>query len=191
LIKRCKWVNPKNELYVKYHDSEWGVPVHDDNRHFEMLILEGAQAGLSWETVLKKRENYCKAYKDFAPCKVAKFTENDIERLMRDEGIIRNRLKIKSSIKNARVFLEIQKEFGSFDNFIWKYVGNTPVNRKYKSIEEIPAKNEVSDKISGDLKKRGMSFAGSTIIYAYMQAIGMENSHTIDCFRYKEISQPE
>jgi DNA-3-methyladenine glycosylase I len=188
LINRCKWVNPQNELYVKYHDSEWGVPLHEDNRLFEMLILEGAQAGLSWETVLKKRENYRKAYKYFDPRKVAKYNENDIERLMRDEGIIRNRLKILSSIKNAQVFLEIQKEFGSFDSFIWKYVGNTPMNRKYKRIEEIPAKNEVSDKISLDLKKRGMSFAGSTIIFAFMQAIGMENSHTTDCFRYKEIA---
>jgi DNA-3-methyladenine glycosylase I len=187
LLKRCKWVNPQNELYVKYHDTELGVPVHEDNRLFEMLILEGAQAGLSWETVLKKRENYRKAYKYFDPKKVAKYDEQDLERLMQDEGIIRNRLKIKSSINNARVFWEIQKEYGSFDNFIWKYVGNTPMNRKYKSIEELPSKTEVSDKISADLKKKGMSFAGSTIIYAYMQAIGMENSHTIDCLRYKEI----
>jgi DNA-3-methyladenine glycosylase I len=187
LIKRCKWVNLKNDLYVKYHDLDWGVPVHDDNRLFEMLILEGAQAGLSWETILNKRENYRKAYNNFDPKKVAKFNENDVERLLRDEGIVRNRLKIRASIKNAQVFMEIQKEFGSFDNFIWKYVGNSPVNKKYKKIEDLPVKNEVSDRISVDLKKRGMSFVGSTIIFSFMQAIGMENCHTIDCFRHKEI----
>jgi DNA-3-methyladenine glycosylase I len=178
-------VNPQNELYVEYHDSEWGVPVHDDNKHFEMLILEGAQAGLSWETVLKKRENYRKAYKAFDPKKAAKYDEHDIERLLQDEGIIRNRLKIKSSIKNAQVFLEIQKEYGSFDKYIWKFVGNAPVNKKYKRIEDLPTKTEISDKISKDLKKRGMSFVGSTIIYSYMQAVGLENAHTIDCFRHR------
>jgi DNA-3-methyladenine glycosylase I len=187
LIKRCKWVNPQNEIYVKYHDLEWGVPVHDDNKHFEMLILEGAQAGLSWETVLKKRENYRKAYKAFDPKKVAKFDEHDIERLLQDEGIIRNRLKVKASIKNAQVFLEIQEEYGSFDKYIWNFVGNTPVNKKYKRIEDLPTKTEISDKISADLKKRGMSFVGSTIIYSHMQAVGLENAHTTDCFRYKEI----
>lgn len=187
LIKRCKWVNLKNDLYVQYHDSEWGVPVHDDNRLFEMLILEGAQAGLSWETILNKRENYRKAYNNFDPKKVAKFNENDVERLLRDEGIVRNRLKIRASIKNAQVFMDIQKEFGSFDNFIWKYVGNSRVDKKYKKIEDLPVKNEVSDRISVDLKKRGMSFVGSTIIFSFMQAIGMENCHTIDCFRHKEI----
>jgi DNA-3-methyladenine glycosylase I len=187
LIKRCKWVNLDNELYVKYHDLQWGVPVHDDNILFEMLILEGAQAGLSWETILNKRKNYRKAYDNFDPKKVAKYNEIDFERLMQDEGIVRNRLKIKASIKNAQVFLEIQKEYGSFDNYIWRYVGNTPVDRKYKHIGDIPVKNEVSDKISCDLKKRGMSFVGSTIMLSLMQAIGMENSHTIDCFRHREI----
>ena len=189
MIKRCKWVNLDNELYVKYHDSQWGVPVHDDNILFEMLLLEGAQAGLSWETILGKRENYRKAYNNFDPTKVAKYNEIDFERLMQNQGIVRNRLKIKASINNARIFLEIQKEYGSFDNFIWKYAGNTPVDRKYRIIDDIPAKNEVSDKISRDLKKRGMSFVGSTIMYAFMQAIGMENSHTIDCFRHKEIGK--
>jgi DNA-3-methyladenine glycosylase I len=180
-------VNPQNELYVKYHDLEWGVPVHDDIRHFEMLILEGAQAGLSWETVLKKRENYRKAYKKFDSKKVAKFDEGDIERLLQDAGIIRNSLKIRASIKNAQVFLEIQKEHGSFDKYIWKFVGNKPVNKKYKLIEDLPTKTEISDAISKDLKKRGMSFVGSTIIYSYMQAVGLENAHTTDCFRYKGI----
>jgi DNA-3-methyladenine glycosylase I len=187
VIKRCKWANPKNELYLKYHDSEWGVPVHDDIRHFEMLILEGAQAGLSWETVLNKRENYRKAYKGFDPKKVARFDEHDIGRLLQDAGIIRNRLKIRASIKNAQVFLQIQKEYDSFDKYIWNFVGNTQVNKKYKRMEDLPTKTEISDAISKDLKKRGMSFVGSTIIYSYMQAVGLENAHTTDCFRYKGI----
>jgi DNA-3-methyladenine glycosylase I len=187
VIERCKWVNPQNELYVTYHDSQWGVPVHDDRTLFEMLILEGAQAGLSWETVLKKRENYRKAFKSFDPKKVALFTTSNIEELLQNEGIIRNRLKINAAIKNAQVFLVIQKEFGSFDRFIWSYVNHKPVNNHYSVTDAIPVTDEISDKISKDLKKRGMSFVGSTIIYAYMQAIGMINAHTTNCFRYESL----
>lgn len=187
MISRCKWVNPQNELYVQYHDNQWGVPVHDDILLFEMLILEGAQAGLSWETVLKKRENYRKAFKGFDPQKVSKFTDSYIEELLQNEGIIRNRLKINSAVKNAKVFLQIQKEFGSFDHYIWSYVNNKPINNKYTPTDAIPTKDEISDKISKDLKKRGMSFIGSTIIYAFMQAIGMINAHTTDCFCYKKL----
>lgn len=186
-MTRCAWVNPANEKYVEYHDTEWGVPVHDDTRLFEMLILEGAQAGLSWETILKKRENYRTAFKGFDPVEVARFTEEDCERLMRNEGIVRNRLKIASAVKNARAFLSIQKESGSFDRFLWSYAGGTPVTPRYTSIKEIPVRNELSDRISKDLKKRGMSFVGSTIIMAYLQAVGVINAHTIDCFRHDEV----
>ena len=187
LRKRCRWVNPQNELYVRYHDEEWGVPVHDDAVLFEMLILEGAQAGLSWETVLKKRENYRKAFKGFDPKKVACLTDEYQASLLANEGIVRNRLKIKAAVSNAKAFLEIQREFGSFDRYIWGFVNFVPVNENHKTIETIPTKNEISDGISKDLKKRGMSFVGSTIIYAYMQAIGMVNAHTTDCFRHREV----
>jgi DNA-3-methyladenine glycosylase I len=180
-------VNEQNELYLRYHDEEWGVPVHDDNKLFEMLILEGAQAGLSWETVLKKRGNYRKAFKNFDPKKVAAFNEKDVGELLQNEGIIRNRLKIASAVNNAKIFLEIQKEYGSFDKFIWGYVDNTPVIKGHKTIGEIPSRDETSDRISKDLKKRGMSFVGSTIMYAYMQSIGMINDHTTNCFRYKNL----
>ena len=187
LRKRCRWVNPQNELYVRYHDEEWGVPVHDDAVLFEMLILEGAQAGLSWETVLKKRENYRKAFKGFDPKKVACLTDEYQASLLANEGIVRNRLKIKAAVSNAKAFLEIQREFGSFDRYIWGLVNLVPVNENHKKIEKIPTKNEISDGISKDLKKRGMSFVGSTIIYAYMQAIGMVTAHTTDCFRHREV----
>lgn len=187
LRKRCRWVNPQNELYVRYHDEEWGVPVHDDAVLFEMLILEGAQAGLSWETILKKRENYRKAFKGFDPKKVARLTDEYQASLLANEGIVRNRLKIKAAVSNAKAFLEIQREFGSFDRYIWGFVNFVPMNEKHKTIETIPTKNEISDEISKDLKKRGMSFVGSTIIYAYMQAVGMVNAHTTDCFRYREV----
>jgi len=187
--ERCEWVNEKNPLYIHYHDAEWGVPVHDDGRLFELLILEGAQAGLSWETILNKRENYRKAFKDFDPAKVAKFTKLDSDKLLLNEGIVRNRLKIHSAIKNATVFREIQKEYGSFDRYIWEFVQFTPLCPKYDSIGEIPTKDELSDTISKDLKKRGMSFVGSTIVFAFMQAIGMINAHTTNCFRYKEIKR--
>ena len=183
-MKRCDWLNLNNELYVKYHDDEWSVPVHDDNKLFEFLILEGAQAGLSWETVLKKRENYRKAFSGFNPKLISKFDDSDFDRLMNDEGIIRNRLKIKSAINNAQLFLKIQEEFGSFDNYIWKFVGNKQIVNTFKTVEEIPAKTEISDNISKDLKKRGFNFVGSTIMYAFMQAVGMVNDHTTDCFCY-------
>jgi len=181
---RCAWLNLKNPLYVEYHDKEWGVPVHNDQKLFEMLILEGAQAGLRWETVLNKREGYRKAFKNFDVKKVSKMTDEQLEKLMFNEAIIRNRLKIFSVRKNAKVFLEIQKEFSSFDKYIWAFVDGKPINNKRKSIKEIPGKTTVSDAISKDLKKRGMSFVGSTIVYAYTQAVGMVNDHTKDCFCY-------
>jgi len=187
--KRCAWVNLENKLYERYHDKDWGVPIHDDNKLFEMIILEGAQAGLSRETVLKKRENYRKAFDNFDPQKVAKYDEKKKKELLQNEGIIRNRLKIKSAIQNAKVFLEIQKEFSSFDKYIWGFVNNKPVQNTFKSMNKIPAKTELSDKISKDLKKRGMSFVGSTIIYAFMQSIGIVNDHEISCFRYSEIKK--
>jgi len=185
--KRCRWVNPENELYAQYHDLEWGVPVHDDQKLFEMLILEGAQAGLSWETVLKKRENYSKAFYDFDVRKVASLSETDEIKLLNNQGIIRNRLKIKAARSNAKAFLEIQKEFGSFNAYIWKYVDNKAIDKKHIANDNIPSSDEMSDIISKDLKKRGMNFVGSTIIYAYMQAIGMINAHTTDCFRHDEL----
>jgi len=169
---------------VKYHDEKWGVPVHDDRTLFEMLILEGAQAGLSWETVLKKQDNYKKAFDNFDPKKVARYDDKKREELLQNEGIIRNRLKIKSATRNAKVFLEIQKEFGTFDKYVWDFVNQKLIQNKFKSMSEIPAKTDLSDKISKDLKKRGMNFVGSTIIYAFMQSIGMVNDHEISCFRY-------
>lgn len=183
--KRCEWVNLKNHLYVKYHDEQWGVPVFDDRELFEFLILEGAQAGLSWETILNKRENYKKAFDNFDVKKVSKYNEKKQEELLKNEGIVRNRLKIKSAIKNAKVFLEIQKEFESFSKYLWNFVDGKPVQNTFKTLKEVPAQTELSDTISKDLKKRGMSFVGSTIIYAYLQAVGVVNDHTTDCFRYK------
>lgn len=185
-LNRCKWVPNNNIEYQKYHDEEWGVPVHDDKQHFGMLILEGAQAGLSWETVLRKRKGYKKAFNDFNVQKCSKMSDEKLEELMQNPEIIRNRLKIFSVRKNAVAFLKIQEEFGSFDNYIWKFVGGAPIINNLKSISQIPAKTEISDKISKDLKKRGMSFVGSTIIYAHMQATGLVNDHTTDCFRFKE-----
>ena len=182
--KRCFWVSLDKPYYVAYHDTEWGVPVHDDQRHFEMLILEGAQAGLSWETILRKRENYRKAFAEFDPAKVARFAPARLEKLLLDPGLVRNRLKIESSVKNARAFLAIQKEFGSFDAYVWPFVGGRPINRKRKTRADVPAKTEESDALSKDLRKRGFNFVGSTIIYAYMQAVGLVNDHTTDCFRY-------
>lgn len=181
---RCAWVPDNNLGYQKYHDEEWGVPVHDDSKHFEMLILEGAQAGLSWEIVLKKREGYRKAFKNFDVKKVAKMSDEELEALMQNPNIIRNRLKIFSARKNALAFIKIQEDFGSFDNYIWQFVDNKPLINNIKTLSEIPVKTEISDKISKDLKKRGMSFIGSTIIYAYMQAVGLVNDHANDCFRF-------
>jgi len=187
---RCQWISKEKEgsLYCNYHDKEWGIPVHDDKVLFEFLILEGAQAGLSWSTVLKKRENYRKAFDNWDFYKIAKYREKKEKELLQNEGIIRNRLKIKSTINNAKVFIQIIKEFGSFDKYIWGFVNGKPIINMFKSMSEIPASTEVSDKISKDLKKRGMNFAGSTIIYAFMQAVGMVNDHEISCFRYGEIN---
>lgn len=184
---RCAWVNPKNELYLKYHDLEWGVPVYDDNIFFEFLILEWAQAGLSWETILKKRENYRNAFDNFDPKKIAKYNESKREELLKNEWIIRNRLKIKSAINNAKIFLEIQNEFWSFNKYIWSFVANKPIKNNFETFSEIPSKTEISDTISKDLKIRGMNFVWSTIIYAFMQAVWIVNDHEVWCFRYNKV----
>ena len=183
-MNRCPWCK-NDELYIKYHDVEWGVPVHDDKKHFEFLVLESAQAGLNWLTILKKRENYRVAYDDFNVDKVSLYNENKIEELMQNSGIIRNRRKIESSINNARHFVEIQKEFGSFDNYIWGFVNNQVVINHWNDISEVPATSELSDKVTKDLKSRGFKFLGSTIIYAHLQATGIINDHLVTCFRYK------
>ncbi len=187
MINRCSWAT--NELNIPYHDTEWGVPVHDDRSLFEFLILEGAQAGLSWDTVLRKREAYRDAFAGFDPAKVAKFSDAKLEKLMLNEGIIRNRLKIASARSNARAFLGVQKEFGSFDAYVWGFVGGKPIVNRPKGLSDVPAKTEISDAISKDLKKRGFNFVGSTIIYAFMQATGMVNDHLTTCFRYREIAK--
>lgn len=183
--KRCEWSSGKE--MTEYHDKEWGLPVHDDRKLFEMLILEGAQAGLSWETILKRRENYRKAFENFDPVKISKYGEKDIERLLGNKGIIRNRLKINSTIGNAKAFLEVQEEFGSFDKYIWSFVDHKVIKNKFKKLSELPANTEISDRMSKDLKKRGFKFVGSTICYAFMQAVGMVNDHAVDCFRYDEV----
>jgi DNA-3-methyladenine glycosylase I len=185
-VKRCSWA--RNDLAILYHDKEWGVPVHDDRLFFEFLILEGAQAGLSWDTILRKRDAYRKAFDNFAPEKVARYGEAKIAKLLQNEGIIRNRLKINSAVSNARAYLEVQKEQGSFDKYIWSFVGGKPLDNKVKTMSDVPAKTEISDAVSVDLKKRGFNFVGSTIMYAFMQATGMVNDHIRECFRYKEIS---
>ena len=184
-MKRCAWA--KNDLSIRYHDEEWGVPVHDDQRLFEFLILEGAQAGLSWDTILRKRDAYREAFAGFDPAKVARFSDAKREKLMQNEGIIRNRLKIASAVSNAKFFLKVQDDLGSFDRYIWDFVGGKPIVNKTKSIGEIVATTEISDAISKDLKKRGFNFVGSTIMYAFMQATGMVNDHLVSCFRYKEV----
>ena len=181
--KRCFWVPLDDPLYVQYHDEQWGVPVHDDQTLFEMLILEGMQAGLSWITILRKRENYRKALDNFNIDKIIKYTDKKVEQLMQNPGIIRNRLKINAIIQNAKAFREIQNEYGSFDKFIWAYVGNKPLRIKRTGKHDIPVTTELSDRISSDLKKRGFKFTGSTIIYSYMQAVGLVNDHDGDCFR--------
>ena len=186
-IKRCKWAGDSSLDYIRYHDEEWGVPVRDDQTQFEFLLLEGAQAGLSWSTILKKRENYRKAYRRFDPEVVARFGARDRERLLNDAGIVRNRLKIESSINNAKRFLEIQRQFGSFDAYLWGFVGGRPVVNRWKTLSEIPANSELSDTISKDLKARGFRFVGSTIIYAHLQAVGVVNDHLTGCFRHAEL----
>ncbi len=186
MIYRCGW-SISDPLMIDYHDNEWGVPVHDDRKHFEMIVLDGAQAGLSWQTVLKKREAYREAFDNFDPKKVARYDERKIEELLNNPGIIRNRLKVSSAIKNANAFLEVRKEFGTFDKYIWQFVGGSPMHNTWKSLKELPAKTHESDAMSKDMKKRGFNFVGSTICYAYMQAAGMVNDHTVECFRHKEI----
>jgi DNA-3-methyladenine glycosylase I len=183
---RCEWCLGF-EQYIAYHDTEWGVPVHDDRVHFEFLILEGAQAGLSWSTILKKREGYRKAFADFDPIKVARFTEAKLEKLLLDPSIVRNRLKVYAAVNNAKRFLEVQKEFGSFDTYIWSFVNNKPIVNKWKSLKEVAPTTKESDALSKDLIKRGFKFVGSTVIYAHMQACGLVNDHLIDCFRYKQV----
>ena len=184
--KRCSWTGGNNPLMIEYHDKEWGVPLHDDRLLFEFLILEGAQAGLTWQTVLNKRENYRIAFDDFHAYKIANYGTEDVNRLLRNSGIIRNRLKIASTIQNAKVFLEIQKKFGSFDAYIWQFVETTSLNNKIKTIKDIPITTKESKAMSKDLLKRGFKFVGPTICYAFMQAVGMVNDHEMKCFRYNE-----
>ena len=183
MVKRCAW--PQTDLAIAYHDQEWGVPLHDDRALFEFLILEGAQAGLSWETVLRKRNNYRAAFDSFDPSKVAKYGSRKVEQLLEDSGIIRNRLKITSAIVNAKAFLAVQREFGSFDEYLWRFVNHRPIRRKREMA--VPARTSVSDALSKDLSNRGFKFVGSTIMYAFMQAVGMVNDHDPACFRYKEL----
>jgi DNA-3-methyladenine glycosylase I len=184
---RCAWAAPRDPLYLEYHDREWGVPVHDDRVLFEFLTLEGAQAGLSWSTILQKRANYRKAFANFDPAKVARFSEARVARLLKDPGIVRNRLKVGSTVSNAKAFLRVQKEFGSFDAYVWGFVGHAQLDNRRKSMRDIPSKTQESDALSKDLLKRGFRFVGSTICYAFMQGVGLVNDHTTDCFRYREI----
>ena len=183
--KRCAWCEG-NELYTAYHDTEWGVPVHDDRTQFEFLILEGAQAGLSWSTILNKREGYRKAFAQFDPEKVARFNQRKIESLLKNPAIVRNRLKVESAVTNARAFLKIQEEVGSFDQYIWQFVGGGPIRNRFRALSDLPASTAESDALSKDLKSRGFKFVGSTIMYAHMQATGLVNDHIVDCFRYKQ-----
>ncbi|HPI63343.1 MAG TPA: DNA-3-methyladenine glycosylase I [Alphaproteobacteria bacterium] len=186
---RCGWVGTGKAFYEEYHDQEWGVPVHDDGKHFEFLILEGAQAGLSWETILKRREGYRKAFKNFDPKAVARMTDQELEALLQNGDIIRNKLKVYAARKNAQVFLQIQQKFGSFNAYVWPFVGGKPKINSWKSLKDVPATSPESDALSADLKKRGMSFVGSTIIYAHMQATGLVNDHVTSCFRYHPLAK--
>jgi DNA-3-methyladenine glycosylase I len=183
--KRCTWPGD-DALMIAYHDEEWGVPLHDDRRLFEFLILEGAQAGLSWRTILHKRKNYRRAFDRFDAKKIAAYRAADVRRLLADEGIVRNRLKVASTIDNARAFLDVKKEYGSFDRYMWGFVGGKPAQNRFRSLGDIPARTDISDAMSKDLKKRGFRFVGSTICYAFMQATGMVNDHAVDCFRHRE-----
>ena len=187
--KRCSWVNVDNALLVEYHDREWGVPNHDDRKHFEFLILEAAQAGLNWSIVLKKREGYRRAFSQFDPEKVARYTKAKIDKLVADPAIIRNRLKIESAVKNARALLAVQEEFGSFDKYAWRFVDGKPRQNSWKTLRQIPPATPESDALSRDLKQRGFKFVGPTVIYAHMQAVGMVNDHLVDCFRYRTIKR--
>jgi DNA-3-methyladenine glycosylase I len=185
---RCPWCL-KFDQYIKYHDEEWGKPVHDDKIHFEFLILEGAQAGLSWSMILKKRDGYRKAFADFDVLKVSRFTPARIAKILLDPGIVRNKLKVNAAVNNAKRFLEVQKEFGSFDKYIWSFVGGKPIVNKWKSSSQVPATTKESDALSKDLLKRGFKFVGSTVIYAHMQACGLVNDHQVDCWRYSKVSK--
>jgi DNA-3-methyladenine glycosylase I len=187
-VFRCHWCLGFDQ-YIRYHDEEWGVPVHDDRKHFEFLILEGAQAGLSWSTILKKREGYKKAFADFDPAKVAKFTPARVEKILLDPGVVRNRLKVNAAVNNAKRFLEVQKEFGTFNKYIWQFVGGKPIINKRKAMKDVPATTKESDALSKDLIKRGFKFVGSTVIYAHMQACGLVNDHLEDCWRYKAVNK--
>jgi DNA-3-methyladenine glycosylase I len=182
---RCKWAEGVSLDYIRYHDEEWGVPVYDDSTQFEFLILEGAQAGLSWSTILNKRAGYRKAFAEFDPVKVARFTKKRVEKLLRDPSIVRNRLKVESAVSNAQAFLDVQEEFGSFSDYIWQFVGGKPIQNKFKRDRDVPATSPESDALSKDLKKRGFRFVGSTIVYAHMQATGLVNDHVTGCFRHK------
>jgi DNA-3-methyladenine glycosylase I len=186
---RCEWVNGADPLMVEYHDREWGLPVHDDRQHFEFLVLEAAQAGLSWSTVLRKREGYRRAFSDFDPEKVARYTDRKIEKLLLDPSIIRNRLKVQAAVRNAKRFLAVQEEFGSFDAYCWRFVGGKPLDGRRKGNGDTPATSPESDAFSKDLKSRGFSFVGSTVIYAHMQAVGMVNDHLVSCFRHSEVQR--
>ena len=186
--KRCEWAGTE-PLMRDYHDKEWGTPVHDDRLLFEFLILEGAQAGLNWSTILRKRENYREAFDNFEANKIVKYNEKKLEQLLNNEGIIRNRLKINAVISNAQAFLKVQKDFGSFDKYIWKFVNHKQINNKFKDLSELPSQTGQSEQMSKSLKKRGFKFVGPTICYAFMQAVGMVNDHVIDCFRYNEINK--
>ena len=184
-VTRCRWAEGVSLEYIRYHDEEWGVPVHDDRTQFEFLILEGAQAGLSWSTILNKRDGYRKAFADFDAEKVARFTKKRVEKLLQDPSIVRNRLKVESTVTNAKAFLEVQEEFGSFSDYIWGFVDGAPIQNRWKKDSDVPATSPESDALSKDLKKRGFRFVGSTIIYAHMQATGMVNDHVTGCFRYR------
>lgn len=186
-MKRCHWAQAGGELDIRYHDREWGVPCHDDRVLFEFLILEGAQAGLSWSTILKKRENYREAFDGFDSRRIAKYDAKKLASLLKNEGIIRNRLKVAGAVKNAKAFLKVQDEFGSFDQYIWTFVGGKPRINRWKQRGQVPAKTAESDAMSKDLKKRGFTFVGSTICYAFMQAMGMVNDHWVECFRYRQV----
>ena len=185
--KRCAWVPLTDQLYQEYHDMEWGVPVYDDRTIFEFLVLESAQAGLSWITILRKRENYRKAFAQFDPARIARFTSKDVERLLNNAGIVRNRLKIESTVNNAKRFLKIQKEFGNFSKYIWNFVGGKPIRNRWRKLSDLPAITKEAETLSKDLKIRGFKFLGPTVIYAHMQATGMVNDHTVDCFRYCQV----
>jgi DNA-3-methyladenine glycosylase I len=187
-LKKVRCWDTTDPLYIMYHDNEWGVPVHDDQRLFEFLVLEGFQAGVSWALILRKRENFRKAFDGFDPVKISKYTENDLERLMNDEGILRNRLKIRHSVTNAKAFLEVQEEYGTFGKYIWGFVGGKTIKNTFKSFSEMPAKTEASEAMSKDLKKRGFKFVGPVICYSFMQAVGMVNDHMVHCFRYDAVS---